>query len=114
MIHLASCFDRTVRNPSNSKVTLRFPSNEFDVLIVVEGENVLARRSWKTLRSFVTDVQLIDGARGIVSLFSAREPPRNGVSAAALSRRATRGRCCDHGECYGTFEKSGPNSSAPL
>jgi predicted RND superfamily exporter protein len=55
--------------------TRRFPSSEFDVLIVVEGKTLLQRSSLEKLRSFVTDLQLIDGTRGIISLFSAREPP---------------------------------------
>jgi len=57
-------------------VTRRFPSSEFDVLVVVEGKSLLARASLERLREFVTDVQLVDGARGIISLFSAREPPQ--------------------------------------
>jgi hypothetical protein len=55
-------------------VSRRFPSSEYDVLIVVEGK-VLQRESLTKLRDVVTDVQLIDGVRGIISLFSARQPP---------------------------------------
>ncbi len=33
---------------------------------------------WKRLRDLVTDLQLIDGTRGIISLFSARTPPEAG------------------------------------
>src|SRR3982075_3129073 len=58
------------------EVTRRFPSNEFDVLIVVEGKNLLERASIEKLRDLVTDLQLIDGARGIISMFSARQPPQ--------------------------------------
>jgi predicted RND superfamily exporter protein len=57
------------------EVTRRFPSNEFDVLIVVEGNNLLARESIEKVRGLVTDLQLIEGTRGII-LFSAREPPQ--------------------------------------
>jgi uncharacterized protein len=57
------------------EVTRRFPSNEFDVLIVVEGK-VLERASIEKLRDLVTDLQLIEGTRGIISLFSARQPPQ--------------------------------------
>jgi hypothetical protein len=60
-------------------VTRRFPSNEFDVLIVVEGNNLLARESIEKVRDLVTDLQLIKGTRGIISLFSAREPVLNNV-----------------------------------
>src|SRR6202023_2009873 len=58
------------------EVTRRFPSNEFDVLIVVEGKNLLERGSIEKLRDLVTDLQLIDGTRGIISMFSARQPPQ--------------------------------------
>jgi predicted RND superfamily exporter protein len=55
------------------EVTKRFPSAEYDVLIVVEGD-VLERNSLQTLRNLVTDLQLVEGTRSIISLFSAREP----------------------------------------
>jgi len=65
------------------EVTRRFPSNEFDVLIVAEGNNLLARESIEKLRDLVTNLQLIEGTRGIISLFSAREPPQGHRSARA-------------------------------
>ena len=46
------------------EVTKRFPSNEFDVLVVVEGETLLERSSLEKLRDLVTDLQLLDGTRG--------------------------------------------------
>jgi predicted RND superfamily exporter protein len=58
------------------EVTRRFPSNEFDVLIVVEGKSLLERASIEKLRDLVTDLQLIEGTRGIISIFSARQPPQ--------------------------------------
>lgn len=60
------------------EVTRRFPSSEFDVLVVVEGDTLLQRKSIQKLRDLVTDLQLIDGTRGIISMFSARQPPENG------------------------------------
>jgi predicted RND superfamily exporter protein len=60
------------------EVTKRFPSSEFDVLVVVEGQTLLARDSLEKLRDLVTDLQLIEGTRGIISLFSARQPPVEG------------------------------------
>ncbi len=56
----------------------RFPSNEYDVLMVVEGKSLLERESIEKLRNLVTDLQLIKGTRGVLSLFSARQPPENG------------------------------------
>lgn len=49
------------------EVTRRFPSSEYDVLIVVEGKNLLSRANLEKLRDLVTDVQLVDGTRGIIS-----------------------------------------------
>ncbi|KWV57888.1 RND transporter [Bradyrhizobium macuxiense] len=76
---------------SNSKdfkqyeaVTKRFPSTEFDVLVVVEGKTLLARDNLEKLRDMVTDLQLVDGVRGLVSLFSARQAPAPGKLPAAL------------------------------
>jgi hypothetical protein len=60
------------------EVTHRFPSNEFDVLIVIEGDRLLERDSLQKLRDLAIDVQLLDGTRGLISIFSAREPPNNG------------------------------------
>jgi uncharacterized protein len=57
------------------EVTRRFPSSEFDVLVVVEGKKLLERASLEKLRDLVTDLQLIEGTRGLISIFSARQPP---------------------------------------
>src|SRR6202048_2985872 len=76
---------------SNSKdykqyeaVTKRFPATEFDVLVVVEGKTLLARDNLEKVRDMVTDLQLVDGVRGLVSLFSARQAPEPGKLPAAL------------------------------
>ncbi|MCW6508670.1 efflux RND transporter permease subunit [Lichenifustis flavocetrariae] len=66
------------------QVTKRFPSNEYDVLVVVEGKTLLERDNLDKLRSLVTDLQLVDGTRGIISLFSARAAPENGRIPAPL------------------------------
>ena len=66
------------------EVTRRFPSSEFDVLIVVEGKSLLNRTSLEKLRNLVTDLQLIEGTRGLISLFSAREPPEGNQLPAPL------------------------------
>ncbi len=66
------------------EVTKRFPSSEYDVLVVVEGKTLLERKSLEKLRDLTTDLQLIDGTRGIISLFSARQSPEPGKLPAAL------------------------------
>ena len=45
------------------------------MLVVIEGDKLLARDNLGKLRDLVTDLQLIDGTRGIISLYSARQPP---------------------------------------
>src|SRR2546429_3373166 len=65
-------------------VTKRFPATEFDVLVVVEGRTLLARDNLEKLRDFVTDLQLVEGTRGLISLFSARQAPAPGKLPAAL------------------------------
>src|ERR1700748_362293 len=62
----------------------RFPATEFDVLVVVEGKTLLSRDNLEKLRDFVTDLQLVEGTRGLVSLFSARQAPAPGKLPAAL------------------------------
>ncbi|MBV9075887.1 MAG: RND transporter, partial [Methylobacteriaceae bacterium] len=59
------------------QVSRRFPSSEYDVLVVVTG-NVLERSSLEALRNLATDLQLVDGVRGLVSIFSARTAPTDG------------------------------------
>jgi predicted RND superfamily exporter protein len=59
-------------------VTREFPSTEYDVLVVVEGKNLMDRSSIEKIRDLVTDLQLIDSVRGLISLFSARQPPEEG------------------------------------
>src|SRR5438046_4220414 len=65
-------------------VTKRFPATEFDVLVVVEGKTLLSRPNLEKIRDMVTDLQLVDGVRGLVSLFSARQAPERGKLPAAL------------------------------
>ncbi len=62
----------------------RFPSHEYDVLMVIEGDGLLNRENIDKLRDVVTDVQLIEGTRGVLSMFSAREVPQAGHSPGPL------------------------------
>ena len=75
------------------QVSRDFPSSEYDVLVVVSGESLLARESVEKLRSLVTDVQLVDGTRGALSMFSMRQPaPEGGLPEPlfpSLCRRGT-------------------------
>src|ERR1700716_4452876 len=64
--------------------TKRFPAVEFDVLVVVEGKTLLKRENLEKVRDLVTDLQLVEGTRGLISLFSARQGPAPGKVPAAL------------------------------
>jgi predicted RND superfamily exporter protein len=64
--------------------TKRFPATEYDVLVVVEGKTLLQRANLEKLRDLVTDLQLVEGTRGLISLFSARQAPAPGKLPAAL------------------------------
>src|SRR5438132_2195734 len=66
------------------EVTKKFPAEEFDVLVVVEGRALWARDNLEKRRDFVTDLQLVEGTRGLISLFSARQAPAPGKLPAAL------------------------------
>src|SRR5688500_552690 len=66
------------------EVTKRFPSTEYDVLVVVEGKDLLRRDNLEKIRDLVTDLQLVEGTRGLISLFSARQAPAPGKLPAAL------------------------------
>jgi hypothetical protein len=66
------------------QVSRQFPSAEYDVLVVVKGKSLLSRDSIEKLRTMVADLQLIDGARGVISVFSVREPSTTGGIPAPL------------------------------
>ena len=81
---LSGVLFNTAEYKTYEDVTRNFPATEFDVLVVVEGPTLLDRSSLEKLRDLVIDLQLIDGTRGVISLFSARQPPENGQIPAAL------------------------------
>jgi hypothetical protein len=60
-------------------ISERFPSSEYDVLIVVSGDQLLERKSIDALRELIIELQFVDGMAGEVSLFSAREAPEPGT-----------------------------------
>src|ERR1700692_4786267 len=64
--------------------TKRFPAVEYDVLVVVEGKTLLKRENLEKLRDLVTDIQLVEGTRGLISLFSARQAAGPGQLPAAV------------------------------
>jgi predicted RND superfamily exporter protein len=52
-----------------------FPSSEYDVLVVIEGADLLKRDKLATVSSTIIDLQLADGVNGVVSMLSARAKP---------------------------------------
>jgi uncharacterized protein len=64
----------------------RFPSSEYDVLVVVEGTDLLKRPQMEAFARAATELQLADGVSGIVSMLSAREKPdANGYAAPVVA-----------------------------
>ncbi len=57
------------------EIDRRFPSSEYDVLVVVEGKDLLARKPLEAFRNAVIELQLTDGVAGLVSMLSARQMP---------------------------------------
>jgi uncharacterized protein len=57
------------------EVDKRFPSTEYDVLVVVEGKDLLKKPQIEALRRGMIDLQLADGVGGVVSMLSARGKP---------------------------------------
>jgi uncharacterized protein len=53
----------------------RFPSSEYDVLVVVEGKDLLQRKGLEAFANLTTELQLVDGVSGLVSMLSARGKP---------------------------------------
>jgi predicted RND superfamily exporter protein len=57
------------------EIDRRFPSSEYDVLVVVEGRDLLKRPQIEAFRRAIVDLQLADGIDGLVSMLSARGKP---------------------------------------
>ncbi|MBU2531706.1 MAG: MMPL family transporter, partial [Alphaproteobacteria bacterium] len=53
----------------------RFPSSEYDVLAVVEGDGLLGREGLTAFANLAVELQLVPGVEGIVSMLSARDQP---------------------------------------
>ncbi|MEM7618959.1 MAG: MMPL family transporter [Pseudomonadota bacterium] len=55
----------------------RFPSSEYDVLAVIEGPFLQDPKALEAMREMAVELNFVDGINGIISLFSAREPPND-------------------------------------
>ena len=52
-----------------------FPSSEYDVLVVIEGPDLLQRDKMAAVSATMVELQLADGVNGVVSMLSARGKP---------------------------------------
>jgi len=66
------------------EVDRRFPSSEYDVLVVMEGRNLLERPQLEAVSRTLVDLNLVDGIKGLVSMLSARSKPDASGYAAPL------------------------------
>ncbi len=66
------------------EIDRRFPSSEYDVLAVVEGKDLLKKSQLQAFSDAVVELQLTDGAGGVVSMLSARDKPDASGFAPAL------------------------------
>ncbi len=57
------------------EIDKRFPSSEYDVLVVVEGKDLLKKPQLEAFRRAMVELQLADGVGGLVSMLSARGKP---------------------------------------
>ena len=57
------------------EIDRRFPSSEYDVLVVVEGKDLLQKTQLEAFRRAIVDLQLADGVDGLVTMLSARGKP---------------------------------------
>jgi uncharacterized protein len=57
------------------EIDKRFPSNEYDVLAVVEGKDLLAPKGLAAFAKAAIELQLADGVDGLISMMSARGKP---------------------------------------
>src|SRR5262249_58326453 len=57
------------------EIDRRFPSSEYDVLVVVEGKDLLRKPQLEAFRRAMVDLQLTDGVDGLISMLSARGKP---------------------------------------
>jgi hypothetical protein len=65
----------TVEFDNYKTMSARFPTSEFDVLVVIEAENLMQPDTLEHIRSLHLDLQLAEAVEGIISIFSMRQPP---------------------------------------
>ncbi|HHK75126.1 MAG TPA: hypothetical protein ENJ57_08165, partial [Rhizobiales bacterium] len=69
---------------SFEQITKIFPGSEFDAMLLVEGENLFTPERLEALRSLHLDMNFVDGVRGVISIFSVRQPPEGSKALAPV------------------------------
>lgn len=78
------------------QISKRFPSSEFDVLVVIEHDKLLTPGNLEAIRNVILDLQLIDGLNGLISMFSVREvPDASGIPKALFPAQLPEGKAFD-------------------
>ncbi|MBS0244817.1 MAG: MMPL family transporter, partial [Proteobacteria bacterium] len=78
------------------KIDRLFPSSEYDVLLVIEGKDLLRRDNLAKISDTITDLQLADGVAGLISMLSARgKPDANGYAAPVVPDPLPEGKAYD-------------------
>ncbi len=57
------------------EIDRRFPSSEFDVLVVVDGKTLLERENLERFGNLAIELNLAEGVNGLISMLSARDKP---------------------------------------
>ncbi|MCB1505151.1 MAG: MMPL family transporter [Hyphomicrobiaceae bacterium] len=57
------------------EIDRRFPSSEFDVLVVVDGKTLLSRENIERVSNLAIELNLAEGVNGLISMLSARDKP---------------------------------------
>lgn len=57
------------------EIDRRFPSSEFDVLVVVDGRALLSRDNLERFANLAIELNLAEGVNGLISMLSARDKP---------------------------------------
>ena len=64
------------------EIDRRFPSSEYDVLVVVEGKDLVKKAQLEAFREAMVELQLSEDSHGLVSMLSARgKPDESGYAA---------------------------------
>lgn len=59
----------------------RFPTSEFDIFLVVEGQDLLDPKALDVVRNLTLDIQFAEAVEGVISMFDMRgEPDASGIS----------------------------------